>query len=261
MIEVMRTGRNLTMRHLSKTCGVAVAWLHEVYDDPEVVVKYVTTTLMAADLYTKPFLDKVKWEVLCNMNNLFDHGPDAGGWDLYEHMSAIHDRAFAVLDEPSQKVFDQAQYSSPMPPGFERASHAYGWQDFEGCKLLLTREPRQFRAYSDRSFNIRTTWIRTLKGWVQIESNVAWVHLLTPAGRISEWCDRGLFVFSRERPACSVVNHMSELSGPEVLRVSRQTWNVFLASDQRHRTCYSEIIEDGRRVVFSMVHRCCGSLH
>ena len=50
MIEIVRTGRNLTIRHISKTHGVAVSWFHEIFSDPEVRTRYITTSLMAADL-------------------------------------------------------------------------------------------------------------------------------------------------------------------------------------------------------------------
>ena len=53
MIEIVCTGRNLTIRHISKTHGVAVSWLHEIFSDPEVRMRYITTSLMAADLYTR----------------------------------------------------------------------------------------------------------------------------------------------------------------------------------------------------------------
>ena len=42
-----------------------IAWLHEQCKGEDVVVQYVTTTRMAADIYTKGFTDKVKWVNLC----------------------------------------------------------------------------------------------------------------------------------------------------------------------------------------------------
>ena len=71
MLEIIRTGRNLTIRHIGKTHGVAVSWLHELYDRKDVWMKYITTTMMAADLYTKAFTVPTKWNHLCIQNNLF----------------------------------------------------------------------------------------------------------------------------------------------------------------------------------------------
>ncbi len=53
MIQVAHTGRNPTMRHLSRTHRVDVAWLHEVATSDDVCVGYERTDKMAADIYTK----------------------------------------------------------------------------------------------------------------------------------------------------------------------------------------------------------------
>ena len=58
MIEILCTGRNLTIRHIGKTHGVAIAWLHEMYDRPDVWMRYISTTRMAADLHTKVFTER-----------------------------------------------------------------------------------------------------------------------------------------------------------------------------------------------------------
>ena len=97
MIEIMRTGRNLTMRHLSKTHGISVAWLHEQYCRDDVIVKYVASALMAADLCTKPFTNPSNWDQLCLQNNLFPHGPKDGLWVLFAIALETHDRAYQVL--------------------------------------------------------------------------------------------------------------------------------------------------------------------
>ena len=80
MLEIIRTGRNLTVRHIGKTHGVAVSWLHELYKKKDVVMKYITTTMMAADLYTKAFTEPSKWAHMCVQNNLFPSVPSKGEW-------------------------------------------------------------------------------------------------------------------------------------------------------------------------------------
>ena len=59
-LEIIRTGRNLTMRHLSKTKGISVAWLHQICEPDDVLLRYISTSLMAADIFTKMFTDKIK---------------------------------------------------------------------------------------------------------------------------------------------------------------------------------------------------------
>ena len=75
MIEIIRTGRNLSIRHIGKTHGVAVSWLQELYTRVYVLMKYITTTMMAADLYTKAFTEPSKWNHLCLQNNIFPTNP------------------------------------------------------------------------------------------------------------------------------------------------------------------------------------------
>ena len=60
ILEIIRTGRNLTMRHLSKAKGISVAWLHQICSADDVHLRYISTSLMAADIFTKMFTDKIK---------------------------------------------------------------------------------------------------------------------------------------------------------------------------------------------------------
>ena len=60
MIEVVRTGPHPTMRHLSRVHGVAIRFLHEQYQTGSIRMEYITTSLMAADIYTKGFTDAAK---------------------------------------------------------------------------------------------------------------------------------------------------------------------------------------------------------
>ena len=72
MIRVMETGRNPTMRHLGRTHGVSINWLHERFlEDWNELVKEDTTT-MAGDVFTKAFDNKDKWTHACNLINVID---------------------------------------------------------------------------------------------------------------------------------------------------------------------------------------------
>ena len=53
MIRVVTTGRNPTMRYLGRTHGVAVQWLHECFQNPQIRLLYETSDRMCADIYTK----------------------------------------------------------------------------------------------------------------------------------------------------------------------------------------------------------------
>jgi hypothetical protein len=60
MIRVCETGRNPTMRHLGRTHGVSVAWLHERFQSDGAHLQYVDTAQQAADIYTKMFNNPAK---------------------------------------------------------------------------------------------------------------------------------------------------------------------------------------------------------
>ena len=62
MLCVMKTGRNPTMRHLSRTHRVSVAWLHEQYHRERFNFKYVPSDCMAADIFTKSIIASHRWK-------------------------------------------------------------------------------------------------------------------------------------------------------------------------------------------------------
>ena len=49
MISVVRSGKNLTMRHLERSHGVAVTWMHDMFERDYMYLAYEVTDRMAAD--------------------------------------------------------------------------------------------------------------------------------------------------------------------------------------------------------------------
>ncbi len=70
MIRVVETGKNPTMRYLSRTHRIAVSWLHEVFQQPDLSLVYEKSAQMCADIYTKAFTDPVKWKTVCWLINV-----------------------------------------------------------------------------------------------------------------------------------------------------------------------------------------------
>ena len=66
MIRVIETGRNPTMRYLHRTHRISNATLHEIItgqvSDTKIGCEYTTSAEMAADIFTKGFTDKTKWD-------------------------------------------------------------------------------------------------------------------------------------------------------------------------------------------------------
>ena len=59
---IIRSGRNPTMRHLSRTHGVHVNWLHDLYKRKVFGVVYTRTEAQCADVFTKAFRELPKWQ-------------------------------------------------------------------------------------------------------------------------------------------------------------------------------------------------------
>ena len=55
MLQVCRTGRNPTMRHLGRTHGISIQWLHDETTKETCELHYIETANMAADIFTKFF--------------------------------------------------------------------------------------------------------------------------------------------------------------------------------------------------------------
>ena len=72
MIQVVKTGRNPTMRHLGRVHKIAVSWLHECWEKVDFIIFYEKSDLMAADIYNKGFTDKSKWTALCWLINVVE---------------------------------------------------------------------------------------------------------------------------------------------------------------------------------------------
>lgn len=67
MIQVVKSGRNPTMRHVGRTHRVSVAELHQMFQRPEYELVKESSSRMAADMYTKAFTDHVRWQIVCEL--------------------------------------------------------------------------------------------------------------------------------------------------------------------------------------------------
>ena len=62
-VQILRTGKNPTLRHLGRTHNISVKWLCDTFKHLSKQLKlcYCDTSDMVADIFTKPFTDKDKW--------------------------------------------------------------------------------------------------------------------------------------------------------------------------------------------------------
>ena len=59
--QIIKTGKNPTMRHISRTHGVNVQWLHDAYTKRLFNMKITKTDEQVADIFTKHFPEKTNW--------------------------------------------------------------------------------------------------------------------------------------------------------------------------------------------------------
>ena len=69
-IQVVRTGRNQTMRHLNRHHRISVAFLHETFKGEDWDLIYTPSAEMCADIFTKAFNDPLKWKVARMLINI-----------------------------------------------------------------------------------------------------------------------------------------------------------------------------------------------
>ena len=213
ILEIIRTGRNLTMRHLSKTGGVSVAWLHEICSKEDVMLRYISTSLMAADIFTKAFSEKIKLIHLCLLGGLFELRPKGGTWSEGLIAERIHQQSLRTMLLGTHRPGGPDE--DLMPPGISQKFKGYGWHQDESRFILVTREPRMSRIPDDHTYILRTTWLRTTKGWDQLENQVKWTNLSPKAPKFEEWGDRGVFIFDSDSIKATPLIQLPNIEGDE----------------------------------------------
>ena len=113
---IMTTGRNPTMRHIGRTHGICIAWLSERFKTfnleervPDFRMKVCPTDYMSADIFTKFFIKKDKWEHAlrlighCDPKELWGSDSAPALWDTISGTSSSHD-AEAVLARRMRRI-------------------------------------------------------------------------------------------------------------------------------------------------------------
>ena len=72
MIAVIRSGKNPTMRHIERSHGSSIAWMHEIFLLSYIILIYEITSKMAADIHTKAFRGPMAWKRACLLINVLD---------------------------------------------------------------------------------------------------------------------------------------------------------------------------------------------
>ena len=113
MIGVVRTGKNPTMRHLERSHGICIAWMHEVFQEGYVGLAYEVTAKMAADIHTKAFKDGVSWAHACQLINIFPPG-QLQSVEIMDMMKPTHDQV-ADAKGKSQRIHNYRNQTPCFP--------------------------------------------------------------------------------------------------------------------------------------------------
>ena len=68
----MTTGKAPTLRHMKRTHGVSLAWVHERVSGDDVHLYDCSTQAMAADIFTKQFTNSIIWRRVCMLVGVVD---------------------------------------------------------------------------------------------------------------------------------------------------------------------------------------------
>ena len=215
MIAVIRSGKNPTMRHIERSHGISIVWMHEMFLLSYIILIYEITSKMAADIHTKAFRDPMAWKRACMLINVLDE-KDISGDEVWDIMQPTHD----VQSGQRQKLVQSTgtiptfQYTNtPVVPKevyTPGMTGKVGIQEIEGCDpIFIVKLPKQYRL-APPSLNLdsylRSTWFLKHGSWQCVESRQR------PIGSqpITEWVERALFQFhplQNTVPAPIQMNH------------------------------------------------------
>ena len=200
MIAVIRSGKNPTMRHIERSHGISIVWMHEMFLLSYIILIYEITSKMAADIHTKAFRDPMAWKRACMLINVLDE-KDISGDEVWDIMQPTHD----VQSGQRQKLVQSTgtiptfQYTNtPVVPKevyTPGMTGKVGIQELEGCDpIFIVKLPKQYRL-APPSLNLdsylRSTWFLKHGSWQCVESRQR-PHGSQP---INEWVERALFQF------------------------------------------------------------------
>ena len=196
MIVVIRSGRNPTMRYLKRTHGVSVSWLHERFKEPDLQLVYELSAKMAADIYTKGFLDPQKWELVCGLINIID-----------PKILKIKVAFQGLIDNSTaQRGGESVDQKQPPPPEGLPSKPGKHEEDL-GRPILVANQPRQFRTperfVDPKIWPYRSTWVLKNGGWTNLEVHVEYALLPDPRGCIKHCVEKGIFRFECDLKAAA----------------------------------------------------------
>ena len=202
MITVVRSGKNPTMRHLERSHGVAVTWMHDMFERGYMYLAYEVR--MAADIYTKDFSDSRKWRHACVQIGLLER-------EMLTDPEAL--KMVTSSFDPKKGAVQAATGSingipTIMPPDlwWQGLSSKEGLHEHEGHDpVIVAKVPKLMRYQPPPTVQcpigtrwLRSTWFLCGGSWEKVGDRA---EPALPWERIDKYVERAVWQFHPAQPA------------------------------------------------------------
>ena len=201
MIAIFRSGQNPTMRHLERTHGISIQWMHEIFQNDLIYLVYEVTSKMCADIHTKAFKDHMTWRRACMLINILSYD-DISSDDMWSIMQPTHDTSTGLDQYYKKRNATVPTFPYTETPILPPDLYESGMTSKEGLQeipnvdpFVVVKTPRLYRTHPvgipNRSW-LRSTWVLRNGQWTKIEDKV---HPLLGQNRFDNWAERAVFQF------------------------------------------------------------------
>ena len=190
------------MRHLERTHGISIQWMHEIFQNDLIYLVYEVTSKMCAGIHTKAFKDHMTWRRACMLINISSYD-DISSDDVWSIMQPTHD-----ISKGSEQHYEKRHATVPTFPYTETPIlppdlYESGMTSKEGLQevpnvdpfFVAVKTPRLYRTYPVglRAHSwLRSTWVFPNGQWTKIEDRV---HPQFGHTRFDVWAERAVFQF------------------------------------------------------------------
>ena len=202
MIAIIRSGQNPTMRHLERTHGISIQWMHKIFQNDLMYLVYEITSKMCADIHTKAFKDHMTWKRACMLINILSY-EDISSEDIWSIMQPTHDTSTGLEQHYKKRNTQIPTFpytETPILPSdvyMQGLSSKEGLQTHPECDpIVVVKAPRLYRTsppgLSSQHPWLRSTWVLRNGQWVRVED-----HVESQLGehRFDNWAERAVFQF------------------------------------------------------------------
>ena len=139
-LQIIKTGKNPTMRHITRTHGVNTRWLHGRAESKTILPVYCDTHEQAADIFTKAFSSVPTWEHVRALIQIVNPGESLA--------SAIVPATSVITSSPCGGAGHSSDLSlETLLSRTPETSHGVSdyWLDFpeHNCSVRVHSVPRQ----------------------------------------------------------------------------------------------------------------------